>query len=238
MVPLNQNELFFLLFDYYNKALFNNELEKSFMRMSKRKILGFFSLKKETEEDSSEQSLDCDSKEVHISVIHELIHRDLARQKKSSGNGYHSKIFTEAAKEKGLSTFNIKEPGKETGDDVGHLFISEGVSQAAYELFQKGIYEYKPLPVTETSDTKKRKKLIKYECLSCYSSMWGKRNIIDICWECFELRIPQGIPEEEWSPGYYVKVQVAKTILALLKELKNRLYSKVSAEYKQKVVKN
>ena len=230
MIPLNQSELFFLLFDYYNEALFDNKLKKSFMKM-KKKILGFFLL---DGENPSKQPLNCDSKAVHIFVLHELIHAYLTMQGKTSRNGYHSKIFAQAAKEKGLSTFSIDEPGKDTGMKVGHNFIPGAGADKAYDNFPTGTYVYQPLPVIDKTDKKGRKKKSAYQCPACGKKMWGKTNVLVPCYECFELMTEEEAEEESISGKQkklknYKETAAAKKVLAILKKKKNQLHKKLLA---------
>ena len=95
------------------------------------------------------------------------------------------------------------------------------------------LIEIIPLPEPDSSENKKEK-IIKYQCPACKSSIWGKQDIIDICWDCFELRIRQDISEEEYSPKYLEKVQIARIILKFLRKIKSRLFQKAEAKYKEK----
>ena len=120
--------------------------------------------------------------------------------------------------------------GKKSGRNISFEVSPVGLLYSAFLDCPIKEVEFQPLPEEEEKKKKKEKKT-KYQCPSCNSNMWGKQWIMDICCECWELRIPQGISEEEYPRDYYKKVQVTKKVLALLRKLKNQLYLKVSAEY-------
>ena len=182
MIEVDQYKLFSLLFDYYNNELFGNHLEKRLIKTSKKDFLSFYSLNNDADEQNpAKQTLDCDNIDVHISVLHELIHVYLIKQGKPVCIGYHPKRFAKAARKIGLSTYSIIDKSKESGKDVWHGFIPADLAANAYTKFPKNVYKYNPLPVFDTSDEGKRNKLTKYQCPACKSSIWGKQDLIDIC---------------------------------------------------------
>ena len=80
----------------------------------------------------------------------------------------------------------FKPGGKTTGQRMGHYIIEGGRFEQAYLAMPK---EYL-LPFTSFTSPQKQtaiainKNKIKYECTTCYTTVWGKPNLHVVCGEC------------------------------------------------------
>ena len=234
-----------LIFSHYNKTLFDSALPSCQINLCRKaKKPGFF---------SSERWLDGQKTIIHeINLNPQILEMgaikwhgilvfnmaklwQLLKGTAAKEEEYVNKILVQKMLELG---FYIKKSGGLGGKNSGRNISFEENPVGLYCKNFSGCpikaIDLQPLPEPE-KDNEKEEKSTKYQCPSCGSHLRGKQWLIDLCCECWELRIPQGIPEEEWSPEYYKKVQILKKILFLIKGLKNRLYLKATAEYDENI---
>jgi len=230
-----------IIYSYYNKCFFNSELpfcQINFCRKTKKS--GFFT------EDGWKNGYKVVVHEINLNpqelmpgtiewhavlVFHMTELWANVTKVKAKEEGYWSKKFVQKLEEIG---YVIEKSGglggKNSGRKLSYKVKPGGALSIKFIDCPIKELVFQPLPEPEIKKKKKEKK-IKYQCPSCESSLWGKQDIIDICWECFELRVRQDIPEEEYSPAYRKKVCITRKVLAFLRGIKTRLYLKVSAEY-------
>jgi hypothetical protein len=127
------------LFDYYNKALFDNTLKDCIVNMSRKGgAYGFFSSNRwKTEEDGDrrlvhEISLNPDYLDRpfaawHATFVHEMCHQWQFDFGEPSRSGYHNKEWAVKMKKIGLIPSDTGEPGgKQTGQNMTHYIDMDG----------------------------------------------------------------------------------------------------------------
>ena len=233
------------LFFYYNEFIFGNSLPKCQINLYRKKdSSGFFISKRwiNSEElvfheiNLNPQDLELEPEKWHAILVYYMVHLwQYVNKTDAKEHNYHNKIFIRKMEEIGFIVECLSElGGKKTWRKISYRSKSGGLFYKLHNALQIKECEYHPLPEPESED-KKKEKQIKYQCSSCESNRWGKKELIDVCWECFCLRIPLNIPKEEYSPAYRKQVQIANKVLAKLKGQKNRLYLEESEKYEDGV---
>ena len=241
------NELYsFLqgLYSYYNGKIFHSDLPECQINLCRKKNSpGFFIAERWVDGEKqliheinlNPQDLGKKASEWHAILVYYMVHLwQFVNKLYAKEAGHHNRGFMQKMAELGFNAeYIINANGKKNYRKIIFSIIPGGLFDTIYNELEIKEIEIIPLPEPDSSENKKEK-IIKYQCLSCTSSIWGKRDLIDICWDCFELRIRQDISKEEYSEQYYKKVRIAKIILAFLKKIKSRLFLKAEAKYKEK----
>ncbi len=188
-------------YDYFNEALFDNELAPCMIitEGSNPRCLGHFSPEAWQGADGegvcheinlSQRHLNRPLVETFGTLVHEMCHLKQQDFGKPSKGGYHNKEFGTMMKEVGLyPSATGQEGGKETGVSMTHYIIPEGPFQAAFDDMPESI----KLPWVNAPRKLKEKKpptRVKYAC-ECGTAAWAKRGISLKCGECDEEMISE-----------------------------------------------
>ena len=194
---IQQNNSYQGLYDYFNRKLFNNELNACYLTMIPSKVNngGHFSPERWTDAQGNkahEISMNPHGYAIHDNkffasiLVHEMVHLFIHDSlEKPPRGGYHCKRWGAKMKEVGLYPSNTGEPGgKETGQQMSHYIMEEGLFAEAYESMPKGLF----LPFKRYAPTskKKPKSKFKYTCPSCEANIWGKAELNIVCGDCGE----------------------------------------------------
>jgi len=196
------------LFDYYNGALFNNELPACLVNLSRhRGSHGFFApehwqdrKRKAVHEISlNPDTMSRTDKEWHSTLVHEMVHLWEKVNGTQSRQCYHNWIWAEKMETLGLIPSNTGKPGgKKTGQRMTHYIIQGGPFDVAFKKIKQQNFEnlklpYKPNPLFFGRGKGKPKSLsgvkIKYTC-ACDIRVWGKSGLRIKCMVCEKQFMP------------------------------------------------
>lgn len=203
-ITLSQFEALQNIFDYFNKHLFNNELNDCILNFSRKsKAYGFFAPERWSKRNQNVMDAIENSKnrihEISLNpeftknrrpdawvstIVHEMVHlwqQDFGKPSKS----HHNKEWATKMKEIGLYPSSTGEPGgKETGQKVSHYIIENGAFQKHFSVMPND-YLLPFLCSQEMSGkVAKNKNKTKYTCNGCETNIWGKADLNIICEEC------------------------------------------------------
>lgn len=183
-------------FKFFNQRLFNNELPPVMVTMSKqKKSKGYCSYEKfiqrNGEEKLNEISLNFDifhmrtDKEIFSTFVHELVHHWQFHFGDISRSGYHNLEWANKMQAIGLMPSDTgKIGGKVTGQNMTHYILEgHGFDIACNELASLNItIDWNANP--EIKKPSKPKNC--YECASCGTKVWGKKDLNIKCGDCNE----------------------------------------------------
>ncbi len=184
------------LYDFCNKQLFNNELDKPVItiQLDKRnKALGWFTTKKvwkwygenETYEiNLTAQFLNRPIAEISATLIHEMCHyyaQTLNVQDTSRAGVYHNRVFKDIAEKHGLVVRRVPTIGfSDTSLTVEtDKLIADYVKENSVPLM------YREFPIT--GNVVKCSSTRKYVCPSCLNSVRATKELRVACADCKKL---------------------------------------------------
>ena len=237
METLNQYTLIEYIFNYYNKALFQGQLEYHFIGM-KKGVIGFLFPENIKGREGSDyesvpdpQGAAWENVEFHTALVHEMLHLWQLSYGNPSRGGYHNAEYAQKSEEVGLAPSSTGQPGgKRTGQKMSHypapVFLKE------FNNFPFKEIEYLPLPVKEGEAYTGKNDKTKYQCPGCGFISWNKPNVIINCYGCFELMIQQKgkAGKQVLNKGYEREKEAAARTLELLRKEKHRLHKEIRAE--------
>ena len=183
------------IFNFYNEALFSNELPPCLVNLSRHKgAHGFFAPERwqdgETGLAVHEISLNPDTmtrpaKDWQSTLVHEMVHLWQAVCGKPSRRAYHNRQWANKMKTVGLMPTDTGAPGgKTTGQKMTHYIIEGGPFAVAFDLvgdLDNLQLPYLPTPLGDYESKAANK--VKYEC-PCGCSVWGKPGLLLHCNNC------------------------------------------------------
>jgi hypothetical protein len=187
-----------LAYDYFNNALFDNELPACLLVFGRdqKNCYGYFHAEQwENAEDKKQKCHMISLTPMHLSrplqdvfgtLVHEMAHLWQQEFGKPSKNGYHNREWADRMIDLGLYPSSTgAEGGKETGPKVSHYIVKGGPYQKAFQAIPDEI----SLPWIGAANTRKKKvdrNKVKYICLGCNGKVWGKPGMSIVCGECDE----------------------------------------------------
>ena len=184
MKVFNQYELYEFLFRYYNDKLFNNELDLSFISISRKK--GFVSFFLPENEGGAEEIEKWKSKEPHIAFVHEMIHVYQEKKETSSPN-YHNKDYAQISENIGLPTISIGKPaGKRTGRKIKQTDTWDGMFFLAYNEVILCDIIFQPIPVVEKTTAINKQIRDKCHCPNCGKKHRDMKDGEALCLVCLK----------------------------------------------------
>jgi len=206
-------------FDYFNQELFGNHLPQVILNFSRSgsHTIAFYAPKRWQQEETrvDQQALDeislnpkylgMSMEEIMSSLVHEMVHLWQFAFGNPSRRSYHNKEWAMKMKEVGLQPYDGT--GKETGQNVSHKIIEDGLFQKVFQTMpeshslpwrvfiegdgerggKKATGEGKQLGKEPTSQPKSKSgKRLKYSCPSCETNIWGKEGLRIGCIDCEE----------------------------------------------------
>ncbi len=212
MISTQQFGYLEVVYNFYNKELFNNELKDCFLNLSrKNRAAGFFIPGKwknantnlpQDEISINPDTFDLEDKYWHCTLVHEMAHLWQYQLGKPGRGGYHNKEWATKMESIGLMPSDTGKPGgKKTGDSMADYPIENGLFELAFNKLVTTSLPYvlninEIIPVygdemnNDTQSTisvvKKKKKSgikFKYQC-TCGNNVWGKENLKLICFDC------------------------------------------------------
>jgi len=199
------------LFDYYNGALFNNELPACLVNLSRHKgAHGFFAPERWQDRKRKivhEISLNPDTmsrtdREWHSTFVHEMVHLWEKVNGTQSRQCYHNRIWAEKMEAIGLMPSNTGKPGgKKTGQLITHYIIKGGAFDAAFKKIRQQSLANLKLPYTPNPSLFGRARnkgayptslsgvKVKYTC-ACNNRVWGKSGLRIRCIDCQKQFMP------------------------------------------------
>jgi hypothetical protein len=178
-------------YDYFNRTLFGGQLPRCILNFSRHaRANGFFSPEcwSRGDERTHEISLNPDVLNRPLldsmgTLVHEMVHLWQQEFGKPSRRGYHNAEWAGKMAEIGLMPSETGQPGgRRTGQRVSHYVIEGGEFDNAFRAMPP---EYQ-LPWTsgQPAEHPKRADKIKYECITCEVSVWGKAGLNIVCGDC------------------------------------------------------
>jgi hypothetical protein len=180
-------------FDYFNRTLFGDRLPRCILNFSRHaRAFGFFSPERWGcgDEHTHEISLNPDVLNRPLldsmgTLVHEMVHLWQREFGKPSRRGYHNAEWAGRMEEIGLMPSDTGQPGgKRTGQRVSHYVIDGGPFDAAFQAMPSECR----LPWTSGQPDErgkpKRTDKVKYECITCEVSVWGKAGLDIVCGNC------------------------------------------------------
>ena len=235
LITESQYKSFQDLYCYYNENLFEGKLPDCQINLCRKKDTpGFFTTQKWIDSDLriiheinlNPLDLEKETIEWHGILVHYMVHLwQCEFGTPPQDASYHNKEFVKKMEEIGFIVEYIESPnGEKTGRKISWLPDPVGLFYRIHNNLPPKKPEYQPLPDMESTKANKRAKTT-YTCTCCGITMWGKPEVLLICFECFELFIPQGGKSEKENPHENNKrEEAAKKVTALLKKEKNRLF--------------
>jgi len=178
-------------FDFFNKSLFDNSLDKPVITFQRRRnARGYFCpdryISKETGRKNHELALnpdmfERDDKEVLSTLVHEMVHQWQNQFGRPSRGGYHNTEWAEKMDEVGLSP--VGPNGQRTGPKMSHEIVDgDQFDICANNLIDGGFkIDWASFMVEAV---KKPKSKVKYTCHACKVNAWAKPETKLICGEC------------------------------------------------------
>ena len=197
MITKEQYSLLDSLYDFYNKELFNGQLNDCMITTSRKKsAYGFFApetWKKKSENDLclheislNPDFLDREDEKWQGTLVHEMVHLWQKDFGKPSRNAYHNREWADKMESIGLMPSNTGEPGgKKTGQRITHYIIPDGLFMKAFNLLSEKNINYFSLPMLRGL-IKATKAKTKYIC-PCGNKAWGKPELKIVCAVCNEM---------------------------------------------------
>jgi hypothetical protein len=184
-------------FDYFNAALFGDELPRCILNFSRHaRFGGFFAPLRWEREDgrTHEISLNPDvlkqpPRDTMSTLVHEMVHLWQQEFGKPSRANYHNREFASKMESLGLITSKTGKPGgKRTGQGMSHYIIDGGpYDQADAAMPQEYLLPWvSGRPAKPSDPDPKTKNKVKYTCLGCSANVWGKPELSIICGACGE----------------------------------------------------
>jgi predicted SprT family Zn-dependent metalloprotease len=194
-----------LIYEYFNKALFNNGLANCILNFSRLKNShGFFAPSRweNGEFKTHEISLNPDTlarepKAVLSTLVHEMCHLWQQDHGKAPRRCYHDKQWAQKMEEVGLiPSANGLPGGKKTGQNMTHYIEEGGAFEIAFDNMPKDLL----LPfkaIAFPTMAKKSKQKTVYICPGCESKVWGKSGLSISCDDCEEKYLEQVTEDED-----------------------------------------
>ena len=198
-------------FDYFNEQLFDNQLPQvilNFSRSGSHTIAFYAPRRWQQGEKVVEQTaldeislnpkyLGMSMEEIMSSLVHEMMHLWQFAHGNPSRRSYHNKEWAMKMKEVGLQPDDGT--GKETGQNVSHRIMEEGLFQKTFQTMPES--HSLPWRVFIEGDggkatggeeqpgkpKSKSGKRLKYSCPSCKTNIWGKEGLRIGCMDCDEV---------------------------------------------------
>lgn len=186
-------------YDYFNAELFGGRLPQVLITLQRKKgARGYFSPNRFCgrgfDGKSHELALnpDCfvgrDDREILSTLVHEQVHVWQQEFGKTPRGGYHNKQWGTEMKRIGLYPSDSgKEGGKETGQNMTHYILPDGLYQSAFvKLSESGLkLKWESKSNAPIRAAKKESKL-KYTCPNCEQNSWAKPGASLVCGLCYE----------------------------------------------------
>lgn len=190
METAKQYDTLFMWFHGMNQKFFEGALPQPMITLkNSQKAAGWYSQDKFTlleGKTADEIMLNpvtfSDNQEVCSTILHEMCHQWQRYYGKPSRNGYHNQQWVRKMQEVGLDPYNVRNRDKKTGQGVSHHIVKGGPFDLWY--IEEGYRKLNPLwreMETEKNKKKHPASKLKYECLSCGASVWGKPGLVIVC---------------------------------------------------------
>jgi hypothetical protein len=195
------------IFDYFNAALFDNQLPGVLLNFSRKaNTHGFFAperwengLKVKTHEISlNPQTLAREPKLVLSTLVHEMVHLWQQDFGTPSRRAYHNKQWAQKMESVGLIPSHTGEPGgNKTGQNMTHYIEAGGRFDKAFEAMPEAYLlpftsrEYGMQGSGKTGAKTKDKSKLKYTCPVCAVNVWGKVGLYLKCGDCDQELEPE-----------------------------------------------
>ena len=211
---IEQSQAFQNAFDYFNRELFNGELQTPMLTLTRNaQILGgYFIPEKWTRNGQKVSEIAINANVMNSgnlidlmgTLVHEMVHVWQHYQGTPSRNGYHNKEWSDKCLSIGIKPFNVKEPEKTTGQNCDHeIMKGQDTYKAIVNLPDDCLFPYTtenlgsldpqqggqgqnppPTPVKPGQRTK-------YTCPICGMNVWGKSGLVIACLQCNQTLIEQ-----------------------------------------------
>ncbi|MBL4761197.1 MAG: SprT-like domain-containing protein [Gammaproteobacteria bacterium] len=186
-------------YTFFNKELFENCLPECLITLQRQKrTYGYFAPSRFTSKSGDEADeialnptyfATRNVPEVLSTLVHEMCHL-WQRHFGMPGRGrYHNREWAEKMKSIGLCPSHTGEiGGKETGDQLTHYIVENGLFVRVYEKLISSGYAIswvdKAQPIKEKTISPKSGKRTKFSCPKCKTNIWGMASVRVICGKC------------------------------------------------------
>jgi predicted SprT family Zn-dependent metalloprotease len=186
-------------FDYFNEALFGDELPVCILNLSrKRGAGGFFAAERWEKEESviheislNLKSLEPPMERVMSILVHEMVHLWKEEFGKSGRRNYHDVQWAGKMEEVGLVLSRTgKLGGRRIGDSMSHYVNEEGPFKEAFDAMpERALMPWRTALRRKRGGTgggggdgvdgdgKRKKSKVKYSCAVCPANVWGKTGL-------------------------------------------------------------
>lgn len=201
------------LYDYFNEALFDNELPYCLLILSRKaaRVCGHFSTNRWHDKEGNkthEINLNpvymamTDEMDICQTLVHEMVHLWQYEFGHPSRAGYHNREWADKMESVGLTPSHTgEEGGKKTGQQMSDYPTPNGKFLRAFNVMKKSLLlPFKSSEVVSgivfqggnvvavtglkpTIQKPKRKNKTKYHC-RCGNNVWGKPNLKIFCADC------------------------------------------------------
>lgn len=191
-------------YQHFNQELFSGRLPHCLITLQRKaKSLGYFAPKRFSDgsDVTDEIALNpahfatCGKEDVLSTLVHEMVHLEVAHFGKPCRPGYHDKQWATAMDKVGLVPSTTGAPGgKRVGQRCSHYIEPEGRYQRAFRAFIAG-HQGELYADLWGDDAKKKKKAAsktKYSCPSCDLNAWAKPGARLVCGDCEEPLVAEG----------------------------------------------
>lgn len=209
---IEQNEAYLKAFDHFNAALFEGNLSRPMLILSRNQAIigGYFSPNQWHDGDNKVHEIALNANACATAdllavmgwLVHEMIHLWQFEQGKPSRAGYHNKEFANKCRALGLEPKDLQ-TGADVGQKLTTTIISGGLADNAIAaLPDEAIlpWECNLLHIDQGKNGKKKDKdrdkqksgsRAKYTCPVCSLNAWAKPGAKIICGDCEALLIEQ-----------------------------------------------
>ena len=208
-------------YTHFNRELFAGQLPECLITLQRRKFTyGYLSYNRFVNMDgetAAEIAMNPayfatrSIEDLLSTLVHEMSHLWQFTSGRPGRGRYHNKEWADKMKKIGLHPSNTGQPGgKETGDQMDHYIIDDGLFQKSTrrlltEEFHFSWYDRFPamelaedkstLPILEKlvslgidqpgkKETRKINSKVKFTCPSCHANAWGKSSLKIACSDC------------------------------------------------------
>jgi len=199
---VEQNESYLLAFDHFNTALFNGELPRPMLTLTRTNKIsaGYTAVHAWVDEEGNginEIQLNANHMrgsersviDMMGTLIHEMAHHWQIVFGTPTRSGYHNREWTEKAKSLGLTPKDVK-TGKETGQSIDTSLVDHGPAENAIRNMPEDAYfPWEAIPgnfdrQSQPGRPRRSANRSKYTCPNCKTKAWAKPGITIICGEC------------------------------------------------------
>lgn len=190
---LTQYTAYTKAYDYFNEALFDKQLPKCLLNLSRKskQTVGFFAPRcwerdgiEINEISLNPQHLGRTPKETFSTLVHEMVHLWQQEEGTPSRANYHNAEWGSKMDVVGLTPSNTGQPGgKRTGQSMTHIIVPNGRFDRAFgSMPDDALIPW--LSSMPESRPKKPSLRVKYHCPDCGNNAWGKPDLKLICGTC------------------------------------------------------